>query len=366
MFNADTVLLAGEPGLNMVGGAKREIRVLVSHFGDRPIRDGTLAWSLAAGEETLAQGEKKDVSAPCYEVTALGAILLDLPKVESVRRGTLRARLERDGQTVENRWPVWIVPDEPRMPEEPAVRLVGSGLEELKRSSPHAPAADRCEGAVCVSVGMPPEGIEYVASGGRLLCFALSPPFPLEAGGLLPESGQGERVGTAISPHPLFRNFPHDGYCDWGFGGIVATHKLNLNAWLPKIEPIIWSLPDRKGFLYELAAGKGRLLLCSLNLPASMRASPLSRCLYAEMANYLAGGVLPKAQEVEPEILRKMLSSPPPANRAERTGETSGGREPERGPEGADIGSKGATDQRAKDGRSAGGRAGQKIGQPAR
>ncbi|GAG35910.1 unnamed protein product, partial [marine sediment metagenome] len=221
-----------------------------------------------------------------------------------------RVRLQLKDRTVENLWPIRIFPPDPAVPEGLAVRLVGGGLDSVKAIFPGAQAGKKCEGPVCVSSGMPPGGIEYVSSGGRLLCFALSRPFPLGDGSLLPGPGNPARVGAAISPHPIFNDFPHDGYCDRGFADVPVRFKLDLSALSPKIEPIIRALPERKGFLFELSVGKGRLLLCTMGPPERQRPPPsrVWRYLCAEMVKYLARPDLPEAQEVEPGALRKMLA----------------------------------------------------------
>ena len=312
-FNGDTVLISRHAQHSLVGGRTYKVPVVVSHYGDRPIEHASVVLQLVSGDgSSLAKGQLQDVSAPCYEVSRLGTITISPPKVDKPWMGKLRIILKANGQTVENDWRIRVFPPPQPLPGKATARLVGYGLDNLKKAFPALGISAEYAGKVCVSEGISqaPGSVKYLLEGGRLLCFASEEPFSLTKTAFFPSWwSQRNNLGTAISTHPILAGFPHDGYCDRGFQRLVEmSAKLDLRAIDGEAEPIIWSIPDRAGFLFEFSVGKGRLVLCSFNLPKAIAdGDPLARDIFVRIVKHLSRDELPEACRVDPDTIRRKL-----------------------------------------------------------
>ena len=81
--------------------------------------------------------------------------------------------------------------------------------------------------------------------------------------------------GTRVEEHPVFRRFPHEGFCDAQFynllDGAVVLSKRYYSC-LTEIKPILWNLwasgkgLERQGHLFEFRVASGRVLATSLNI----------------------------------------------------------------------------------------------------
>ncbi len=313
-FNSDTVVLARLPsGYYLTGGAAVHIPVLVSHFGGQSIRDEVLAWRFVLDERVAAEGEMK-VSAAQGAVTEACRIELTPPAVAKPAKARLCVRLALPDGSAENDWPVMVFPSATQIPASASVRVIGGALHRLKSIFPHVQAGHDLRGAVCVSQGFPAGGVDYLNSGGRLLCFGRFGNITAEKTGGFNSSWWADRsnLGTMIASHPVFANYPHDGYCGPEFLQIMqlSDSKLDLSALAPDIEPIIWSIPQRKGFLFEMSVGKGRLMVSSLDLPKGIAGGEvLSQNLFVRIIEYLSQPELPDAYQLAPQKLAEALGS---------------------------------------------------------
>jgi len=119
---------------------------------------------------------------------------------------------------------------------------------------------------------------------------------------------RGDNLGAIIRDHPALGALPHEGYLDWQLAPLVHHGvKVNLDDFPVETEPIVqgvgrpvrdrmhamkMGIKDiqpaitfrRWGWLFELSVGKGRLLVCGLNLNDP---SPAGDCLLGAMLNYL-------------------------------------------------------------------------------
>lgn len=92
-----------------------------------------------------------------------------------------------------------------------------------------------------------------------------------------------ENAGRPVSPgtlsilcdpaHPLFRAFPTDGHSDWPWWSIVRSSRPMILDALRGYKPLVQVIDNierchRLGLLFELAVGRGRLLVCLCDLDA--------------------------------------------------------------------------------------------------
>jgi hypothetical protein len=122
----------------------------------------------------------------------------------------------------------------------------------------------------------------------------------------------GNHKGTVIHDHPLMRKFPHDGYFDLQFFNMIDTNAYPVtfeNKEMP-FEPIIELISAFKrvrkiSVLFEYNVGKGKLLVCSLNLKNKDAGTEYFK---NELENYVASNNFHPKASLAPSVLENYIS----------------------------------------------------------
>jgi len=305
--NGDTVLLAG---LNaddraLAGGALFRCPLSVSDFAHPPFATPQVSWTLCGEESrTVAEGAFAYAHEP-FRTCPAGEIVTELPAVTAPMALTLRATLREGERAVNNTWPLWLFPANTPLPAD-VVRYGGTGASWLHEWT-EVPEMGRPEGVVLAEV-LDDTLISFTRSGGSVILAAtegLVRPHPPNFGfvnyyftppaNYSPyEDGQN---GTLVADHPLLGDFPHAGFADlhW-FRMIDPAPPLDLGPLgLTDGEPVIrvihrYPVCRPLGYLYEVAVGAGRLILCGLQLSPTW---PEARYLLAQLCAYASHPTAP-------------------------------------------------------------------------
>lgn len=248
-FNGESVLLADcGRERNLWAGDTLRLRFSVSLYGEEDMEQGLLAWRLEddCGRIWL-RGQKGTGRLKRGGISGLGEVSLVAPEVkEGGRHFTLKASLSGGEYEIENGWDYWVFP---------------------RQEMPHT------SGLVRERKRLDEEDIRYMEEGGRILLLGRGP-FPG-----LPVSFQimsGGRVNgncaTVIYDHPLMRDFPQEGFCDWQLypmfqnGGTIVFNDLDI-----PFEPVVeivssYKMIRKQASVFELGVGKGGMLVCALNV----------------------------------------------------------------------------------------------------
>ena len=110
-------------------------------------------------------------------------------------------------------------------------------------------------------------------------------------------------LGYAVQcAHPALRGFPTEDWADWQWYHLVEGGVKHLVSGLSDdFEPIVMPVGDLHystlmGSLFEVKVGKGRLMVCGLNLSDTNR--PEVRALRASILNYMASDAFNPKTEV--------------------------------------------------------------------
>lgn len=222
------------------------------------------------------------------KLTKLGDFIIMVPEADKIGKHVfLKARLSAESHEITNSWDYWIFNSE--IKEE-------SYLQEE---------------TIRVVKQIDDESIAYMEKGGRILLLG-SGPFPG-----LPITYQimpGGRVNgnnaTVIYDHPLMRNFPQDGFCDWQFhtmfhnGGTIVYNDLDI-PFHPILEIVSsYKLIRKQASIFEFGIGKGGMLVCTLNIDNS---DPAGNSLFHYMIQYLLSDEFKPKVEVKPDWLINLL-----------------------------------------------------------
>ncbi len=300
-FNSPTVLLAcvvkgdsNEPlslrpaSANHVEGDLLEIDWLVSHFQDRPIAGGTLAWHLDAGDKRLAEGKVDKVNVAAGQVSIVGRSRITMPKVPKPVLATLRVELPdaQSSNLSSNSWKIRIFP---KLVSEPAsgndLAASGSVYKMLARRYPGVGRLGSPEAAarpVVVAGSLMDEGVlQALGQGKRVVCLSLPKFDSLRPGTRLGWWSITNQTGTAIASHPAWGDFPHEGHLDGGMFRLVElAEKLDPGHKFRAVEPLMVGIGRAKGYswgtagyplgfnlyVFQAKVGPGKLLASGLRL----------------------------------------------------------------------------------------------------
>lgn len=278
-YNGPTVLLADLPeSLNLETGAKARIPLLVSHYGGE-IPKASLRIRIEGGGKVFYRKELRfgPGEIPRGAITELYTVSFRVPKADKPFAMTLMAELSGGDTDAENRWELWAFPKTAA----PSVReLMERNVTVLGDSDGTGLFARLERGEAVVLFGPGPFASEdvswQIALAGRT----------------------NGHLATVIADHPLFGDFPHDGYCGRQFEHMlngsraVILEAEGLSADRPH-EPILDIAPSyknarREAMLAEYRVGRsgGRLLVCTLNLTEG---DPGARWLKNRILAYAAG-----------------------------------------------------------------------------
>lgn len=245
-----------------------------ANYGPAPLTKATLAWRVMDGEKPVAQGTLPTRNLPDSGLTAVGDISLPLSKVKSARRLQLEVGL-RGGES-RNRWDFWVYPNAPAPAEAPADVLVVTKLDAAAQQ-----ALQQGKKVVLLPSGFnSPYGT------------AMTPPFwsPIMF------ANQKQTLGLLCDPkHPALKHFPTDFHGNWQwFELLFQASAIRLNGTPENYRPIVQAIdrPDRNhklALVYETRVGKGKLLVCTLDLNRDLDQRPVARQLRHSLLQYATG-----------------------------------------------------------------------------
>ena len=288
--------------------------VLVSLYGGKPLREGSLHWQVADGHRLVLQGDQKGLSAPDGAVSSLGEVSFDWPALDAARKLTLSVTVKDAVYDLANQWDFWV------FPSRPVPRIAASADEESLQK-----LAGRYAGVV--SIGSNPdlrtrvvsklttEHVHHLAGGGDVV-FLGTDPFP--AADTTFQIGMAGRrhmdLATVVNQHPIFAYLPHEGYCDWQFESLLEKGRAVLfNEKLPiPFNPILEVVgfhnePVLKATIWELQVGRGKLLVASSHFDLK---DPAGVALLDGILVYVTGTQFAPQTKVTTKELLSLIPAP--------------------------------------------------------
>jgi hypothetical protein len=293
-------------------GQTRSVKLILAHYGPRPVEGGRVVWKVTAGERVLQHGQIEGVGTAAGGNRPLGSIALGPWVVPVAAKVQLDVALESEACRATNRWDFWVFPA--RKQGLRTSRIVNCTGEKLvdARYELGTPGA-RYDGQVALATKLSPELVKHLERGGRVILLdqdaeraAVSRPGVVhEHARPAPRSAILRQPGVqtywaywlrcnahVVERHPALGDFPHD--CVSAFqlmrlyGSAVATIDFTPRTALArdKVRPIVWGLSlipwteDASPFRFALAYGSmlsecrigpGRLLVCNLYVLDGLR-----------------------------------------------------------------------------------------------
>lgn len=298
-------------------------RIRVAHYGPRDLPGQRVSWEVRestrgngkagrgkaeTGEGSVVdRGESRMVDIPTGTVTDVDLFNVDLRKVRSAAK--LVVTLALSGTPYRNRYPVWVYPL--RVPvAAPSGVVVARAFSARVRTALAA-------GKRVLLLPQPGKLKHSVAMAFQTSFW--SPMFRNKPGRLNPlgEETPGTQGILCDPGHPLFRDFPTEFHSNWQWWQLVKhSRAMVLDSTPAAFRPLVQVIDgfDRNhklGLIAEARVGEGRLLICSIDLPA-LQDHPEGRQLLGSMMRYVGSADFRPMHRLAVETVSQMVEPPPP------------------------------------------------------
>ncbi|MFB3894740.1 MAG: glycoside hydrolase family 2 TIM barrel-domain containing protein [bacterium] len=354
--NGETVLLCTWNNRCFYYGDTCEVTLEISHHGETPFIASTCQWWLMNGAQVLAQGIFENVKVEPVDVAEIGHLNLVIPKLSAPAKLTLSTGLPGTRPYINNEWYFWAFPKKVIPATEQKKINIWDPRKRMESYLTVYPDIQYQDDQTWAGLLNPTQLLitdtwdksyfGFLNSGGRIWIISdKSWPWPEEMGifGLhitrfipaqqapviFPEldepcnkwlticSNSKSRYGnsgTIIYPHPIFSEFPNEGFCDMQFWPMIYRAKsLELARFPIGTDPLIRTIDSyyrgvSKGYLVELGVGKGKLFISTLNLTQSFPRSVSTRYMFDQILRYLTGLQFQPTVTMSVSELQKMLT----------------------------------------------------------
>jgi hypothetical protein len=299
-------------------GTPFEAQIMVSLYGDEPIRDGKLAWALTRGDRTLLQDTRAVSDVRNGRVSAIRRLSITWPAVTKTTRVNLSVKLDAPGYALANDWDFWV------FPKLTPPKVAAEADEKMR-----ALLADRYGGIgradsrprLRIVSHVTQREIDHLAGGGNVLLLGAAPFYEYTAWrSFRPGLGAREHhnVGHVITQHPIFRDLPHEGWGDWQFypvleGASCVLFEDDLNTPFDPILEVISSAEDirKQAAIFEKRVGQGRLLVSTCVYDAK---NPSCVALMDGILHYVQSNAFRPASELSPNVLVRLTQPVDPGD----------------------------------------------------
>jgi hypothetical protein len=273
-------------------------RVDLAHFGETDMRQCTAKWTLTDGNgQTIDEGALPAVDVPAGDLTILGQIQVDLHRLK--KPTAVKLTVSIPGTNASNDWNLWVYPDVTQENNSKEL-LITSKLDE--------------------------QTLTTLAEGGRVVLLPKLESLKGRRENWQPifwntqwfKGGSNFSLGILCDPkHAALAGFPTAMHSDWQWHDLMdRSVAVDLGQAPTGLQPIVqvvpdWNHPRREALLLECKVGKGRLLVCSIDLTTDLGERPAARQLRKSLIEYAA------SQSFDPTItltltqLRSLLFANP-------------------------------------------------------
>lgn len=287
-FNGESVIISDiSHKRNYFEGENFEVELFASLYGESNIENGMLVWNMSDDNGTVyVSGITKGLDIKNGELISLEKLSIKAPAVDGIgKHMTLNVNLYGNTYSLSNDWDFWVFSNPLRISSK-NLKIVN----ELKY-----------------------DDVDYIQNGGKLLLLGSKPFQSLPIGFQIASGGRVDgNTATVVYDHPLMRDFPHDGFCDWQFmpmmenGKAICFNELNIE-FKPIIEIVsTYKMIRKQSAVFELKIGKGKLLVCSLNMTEQDAAVEK---LYERMLEYMSSDEFEPIVEIEAEELKNLIDT---------------------------------------------------------
>jgi len=260
--------------------------IFISNYGPEAIVDGELEWELRRGRSRLAGGKFR-MNAPLGRVTRVGNISVGSVEVSEPCELELTVAASFKSRAYRNTWNLWAFSKQSLSRRAPIQVFSTMKWDGLFRYFPFIKqlrgTQDNVSEGLLISSDLNTDVLRTLGSGGRVLVLPDAERFDQQnRANYFPPSGSG--IGINLPRHLAFGTFPHNGFADLQFFNLLDnSSQFNLEGLegaisnLDVIADGIRTTRERPtnriarfALLFEANVGKGKLLLCTMNIKGNL------------------------------------------------------------------------------------------------
>lgn len=292
-FNNTIVPLLKFPKAVYTNSETFKSEVLLANFSSSQLPAGTLLWTLKdATGYTWKSGSLSFDKLSTGRVALSEHISFPLKRFQKAVQLTLSVVLK--GTDIRNSWNIWVYPDQEEV--EPRNIIVTATPSEVER------ALKQGRNVLFIPSYKEIKGLE-----GKFVPVFWSPVhFPKQAG----------TMGILCNPSaPVFRDFPTDSHTNWQWWSLLKRSKtLVIDSLSGKVTPLVTVIDNfvnnrRLSNLFETRIGKGKLVVCTMDLLTDMDKRPEARQLYHSILHYMQSDSFVPQSSLEWQEFQNFLDS---------------------------------------------------------
>jgi hypothetical protein len=275
----------------------------VAHFGPRALESVAPTFKLVSDDgRTQLEGRLTPRDVPVDNGVQLGAVKLDLRRLAAPARYRLVVGLS--GTPFENDWDVWVYP----LKVDTAVPAGVTIVNELDEA---AVTALNAGGKVLLVI--PPDRVRGDPRLGQIALGFSSIFWNTAWTGRQPP----HTLGILCDPkHPALADFPTDFHSNWQWWYLVSqAGAMILDDLPPKLRPTVqviddWFTARKLGLIFEAKVGRGKLLVCSIDLTKNADTNPVARQMFRSLVTYMDGKDFRPTTGISVDAVRRLMSAP--------------------------------------------------------
>lgn len=293
-----TVLLARIPKFVYTSSEEFRASLEISHFGPQPLENQEVFWKITDRlGDSIFTGSVMLPDIPINNTVSVSELSIPLKDVRKAEKLTLDVRLENT--LYKNHWDFWVYPD--TLPE-----IRDNQLYHCEKLDDRAVSVLNSGGVVFLqAAGHVEKGRDIVMYFKPVFWntswFQMRPP---------------HTTGMLCNPdHPVFEDFPTEGYSTIQWWEILHRQQvMNLDGFpagfRPLVQPIdTWFLSRKLGVLFEANAGKGRIMVTSIDFNTDIENRPAARQLLYSIEQYIRSDHFKPVYDVDVETIRDLMRS---------------------------------------------------------
>jgi hypothetical protein len=283
-----------------------EADVEVAHFGPAPFQQASITWRLLTEKKKMtASGQLASSPIPLGNGISLGSVKTALHTLPAPAKYTLAVQIAsgpRDGRRAEfeNDWDIWIYPAHAATAAAPDVKIV----HELDKTT-----LDALDHGAKILLAIPPGRVKGDSLGPVALGFSSIFWNTAWTGRQPPQT-----LGILCDPKaPALAEFPTEYHSNWQWWYLVSQAGAMILDDLPaELHPTVqviddWVTNRKLGLVFEAKLGKGKLLVCSIDLERNLDQNPVARQMRHSLLEYMASSRFAPKIAVSIEEIRKLM-----------------------------------------------------------
>jgi hypothetical protein len=121
-------------------------------------------------------------------------------------------------------------------------------------------------------------------------------------------------MGILCDPaHPVFSTFPTDSYSNWQWWDLAMhSRAMALDRTPVRMKPLVQVVDNfvtnqKLGYLFECKAGKGKLMVCSMDIYSGLEKRPVARQFRQSLLQYMASEKFNPKEEINVTLIKEWL-----------------------------------------------------------